>query len=404
MTKRSLDVQIGNLSEGSSGEKQLDPAKLSAQTIRAQARIARTKLLPKPPNVLTDGFDVADIGGKYPWFMRQSLNQLLEIFNAYCYPKKRFFLSFTRLGEIASLCRLMYKLFQDVEYNCWIESALARTGLNLKFHYIPEYLNKRRHPNFDEPVYGGVVAYLNLFGLGHCEGCGMYLNFSAKTDERNDYIPISPFRELTPEEAAAAPEYDDSNLYNTADFSTKPDHLMNLLIIRDKIKTRYCCVHCGTLLNKSICGFPAVAVPEACNSRSNGRAKHVRTDLDNEVVAPKTQALNRQGVLVTVPGKVLRQMFMYCIRCGLLKLQGDEDDSSSCKHCDGDEENNCCCKACPLCKKMPKKCKCIVCNHPNCMKCKADDCSKLCQADPCVCDVSSASSESSSSESSESGF
>ena len=403
MAKRTLKIQIGNLNEPSEN-KQIDPAKVYAQTISSQARTARAKLLPKPTDILSDGFDVEDIGGKYPWFLNQSLDQLLEILNAYSYQKKRFYLSFTRLGEIASLSRLMYKLFQDVKYNCWITSATARTGVKLKFDYIPAYLNKRRHPNFDEPVYGGIVAYLNLFGLGHCEGCGMYLNFSETTGERNDYIPVSPFREMTAEEAAVVPAYDDSKLYNTADFGTKPDHLMNLLIIRDKIPTRYCCVHCGTVLNKSICGFPAVAVPEACNSRSNGRAKHVQTDLEPDVVSPPTQVLGPNGTLTTVPGKVIKQIFLYCIRCGLLKLQGDEDDSSGCKHCDGDEEGNCCCENCPLCNKMPKKCKCVVCNHPTCMKCRAENCSKRCEADPCVCEVSSASSDSSSSESSSSGF
>ena len=407
MAKRKLDVHVGNLSEGSSGEK-LDAAKISAQTIRGNAKAATAKLLSGPPHLLCTDFDVNTLGEKTPWFMEQPVSQLLEILNHYSYSKKRFNLSFTKLGQIASWCQLLHLLFNDVDYNCWKRSAEARTGLKLKFDYLPAYLNKRRHPNFDAPVYGGIVAYLNLFGMGHCEGCGMYLNFSEKTLEKEDYIIVSPFRQMSTEEATALPDYDDSNLYDVADFSMKPDHLMNLLIIRDKIKTRYCCVNpeCKKVLNKSICGFPAAAIPEACNSRSNGRAKHVWADLDNDVVSPPQKTLDARGKVVTMPGKVIKQIFLYCIRCGLLKLQGEEDDSSACEHCGGDEEKKCFCDPCSLCEKMPKKCNCVICDVPTCMKCKAENCGKRCKDDPCVCDTTSSASasESSSEESSSSGF
>jgi hypothetical protein len=436
MAKRRLDVNPGSLSDDSGDKKSSDEAKISVQALRAKSRAAVNKLQANPPKKLSDVFDEATLGINPSWFMYQTNEQWLEILNAYSTQKERYLISFTQLGEIASLSRVLYVLFQDTDYKNWRRCAEIRTSGKLKFTYVPAYLNKRRHPNFEEPVYGALIAYLNLFGLGHCPECGMYPNFSAKTLEKDDYITVSPFRQMTAAEVAAFPGYNDSKLYDKSDFAPKPQHLMNLLIIRDGMKgAPYCCINCLAPLNKSICGLPACAVPEACNSRSNGRAKHLWVDLENDLVAPEHKVL-KDGIVyvntirpvikegktvmvtekrphkviteVTVPGKVIKQIFMQCIRCGILKLQGDEDDSNTCPHCDEDEDENgvCGCEPCSLCTKMPKLCKCIVCDVADCMKCKTEDCSKLCQKDPCLCDVSSSSEEetSSSEESSSDGF
>jgi hypothetical protein len=435
MAKRRLEVRRGSLSDESEERKNTEETRVSLQSLRARARAAVAKLTATPEPQLCDSFDADVLGVSHPWILNQTTAQWVELLNSYNTETKAYNLSFVQLGELASASRILYVFFQDKDFNNWKLCAQGRVSGKLKYNFVAAYLNKRRHPNFEEPVYGGLIAYLNLFGLGHCVECGMFPNFSVNTLEKDDYVTVSPFRQMTAVEAAAFTGYDDSKLYDRLDRSPKPQHLMNLLIIRDSMKgVPYCCVNCKKPLNKSICGFPASAIPEACNSRSNGRAKHLCTDLENELVTP-SRTVTKDHVLVTTPpqktivdgevvmlpevrsyqdgvkvvvkGTVIRQMFAICIRCGILKLQGEEDDNDACKHCEGDDEGNCCCEACPLCQRMPSRCKCVVCDREECMKCKKEDCSKRCLADPCVCDLSSesSSSESSSSEdSSSSGF
>jgi hypothetical protein len=317
-------------------------------------------------------------------------------------------LEFEDLGQIASLSRMFFMLFHHKSYDLWNKATVARIGLNskgkplpTKFTFIEKHFNAKRLKSLDPLNLSGMITYLNLFGTGFCEQCGMYPDMCAETHIMDDAIPIAAFRtETAAEKAERLGPNGDTNPLNEKKFldiyksnpqASLPDWLKNFFFMTRNLENRYLCVNCNKPVNQEICGFPVACVFDACQKKRGGKG-HVIRHLANDLLRP-------DGTTIDVD-------YGNCTRCGVLQRAGDEEvEVSGCAECDGDVEGNCICEECKLCTLLPGKgagkCKCII---EVCSKCRAENCvapnCRRCVENGCGCEEDDESTIYSSSENS----
>lgn len=395
MVKRSNSM-------GSDSDKvKLNNKRTALQQFRADADLARRELSAPP---LT--FDqMVGPEEKLPWMGRMSLECLVDVLCAHRLVKDSpsYAISFTRLGELATSCTVLYEMFfletpnGGSENNLWFKLQQQRLeqkneGIPMlpKFRFVRPFVEKHWQNGFPIPAFSGFEAYLNWFGVGFCTNCSMYLGTQMPTDRRDDWIPVSPFRLMTAEEREVASKQE-MEFFD----GTEPENwLVAAQILQQKFPSYYCCIQCSHRLDQHKFGIPLSIVYESCLLRSSGSRKgHLWREFDTDIYTP-----DKTLILTT---------YNYCCRCGVMSIseeqhEREEDNIPTCPLCE-EQEADCDCPNCESCDLAPIHCSCILC--ASCDRCQADDCSEKCQTNHCQCDASSSEDSSSSSSSSgSSGF
>lgn len=348
--------------------------------------------------------------------------------------KVNYVLDFDKLSEIAACSKLTYVLFfTDAEeskrkgatnlWTCLTERLLWREDGRheaFKFEFLRKFVDNFWFKSFDPPMLTGLEAYLNRFGVGYCEACGMYPNLNCRIKQEQGLIALSAFRLLTEEEKANLPPgYDDTQLIKQAldnegpidsggqTLSKKkkaallktreqPEWLKGMLAMRNLFPTRYCCVNCGRIANQQLYGISVASIFEACARRtSNTRNKdrpadphtsHLWEELEYDLMRPAgdlaTDGQRRKE------GEAIPGQYEYCYRCGLLRFEASTAlamAEEKCEDC-GLLGDKCRCEICEFCRRTPSKCNCIICDR--CNLCTSA-CVKRCEKKGCQCEGSS---------------
>lgn len=415
-TGRKRKTPSDSLSESDSDKTVQHKAKIATlKKLRSQVALNQ-KILEKPlePS-FCDKYSVE--ANPIPWFAQLSLDSLSHVLSVEDPASKTYVLSYERIAEIASTSKFIYIMFfTDVPEESrptnlwyrlterWLPQKSPGEPVPMKFTFLRSFIKKYWLSAFDPPEIKALEAYLNRFGIGYCEKCGMFPNLRVGTDQKRDLIPLSAFRLMTDEEEKKA-KYDDSELVApfTKDIRNVPNWLRAMLALRGLFGTKYCCVNCNAMLNQQLFSIATPSIFEACARRGRASAKkdakdnHIWLELQYELVRPdQSGGASKRGREI-IPGQ-----YEYCCRCGLLRYDRTDNAILCEDECPDCHKSECVCERCEFCN-GPAGCRCIICDR--CNRCQ-NECTKNCRKKGCRCEDSSSepSMDLSSSSSSSSGL
>lgn len=344
-----------------------------------------------------------------PWFAQLSLQSLVHVLSVESPTTKSYVLNFKRLAEIATSSKFTYIMFftdvpgEKTPTNLWFRLTeqwlpLKAPGETVprKFTFLQTFITKNWYKGFNPPEIKAMEAYLNRYGAGFCEKCGMFPNLRVRTDQKRDLIPLSAFRLLSEAELKdSKTSYDDSELVNefSKDIRNVPDWLRAMLSLRNLFDTKYCCINCKAICNQQLFCIATPSVFEACARRGRATSKnkdnHIWLELQYELTRPD----NGGGMagIANPKGKpnrgkeVIPGQYEYCCRCGLLRYEQTELGHEIEEQCPDCHKSECVCQLCDFCN-GPSGCNCIICDR--CNRCQSG-CTKNCKLKGCRCDGSS---------------